>query len=82
MKHKNPKKTTKQNKENTVNKFLIFQEMELSSFSLKKFLIFKEVIGKAQKTNKSAPKKFLVSCDVFIIFTAVKHREIPCAYVI
>ena len=51
--------------------------MELSSPKLKKLLIFQEGICKAPKTNKkSAPKKFLVSCDIFVIFTAVKHREI------
>ena len=27
---------------------------------------------------KSAPKKFRASCDMFVMFTAVKHREIPC----
>ena len=40
-------------------------------------LIFQDKTNKAQKSNKkSAPKKFLVSCDVFVIFTAAKHREI------
>ena len=49
--------------------------MELSA------LIFQEVTYKAPNTNKkSAPKKFLVSFDVFVIFTAVKYREIPCDY--
>ena len=53
--------------------------MELSSHKLKKFIIFPERTYKAPKTNKKyAPKKFLVSCDVFLIFTAVKHKEIPC----
>ena len=28
--------------------------------------------------KKSTLKSFLVSCDVFVILTAVKHREIPC----
>ena len=53
--------------------------MELSPPKLKKILIFQERTHKVLKTNKkSAPKKFLVSCQVFIIFTAVKHREIHC----
>ena len=53
--------------------------MELSSTKLKKLLIFQEGTDKAPKTNKkSARKKFLVSFDVFVIFTVVKHGEIPC----
>ena len=52
--------------------------MELSSRKLKKLLIFQKRICKTPKTNKKcSPKKFLVFCDVFAIFTAVKHREIP-----
>ena len=51
--------------------------MELSSPKLKKLLKSQEGTYKASKTNKkSVPKKFLVSCDVFVIFTAVKHKEI------
>ena len=30
--------------------------------------------------KKSALKKCLVSCDVFVIFTAVTPREIPSGY--
>ena len=42
--------------------------MELSSRKTKNFLIFQEVTCKAPETNKkSALKKFLVSCDVFVI---------------
>ena len=42
------------------------------------FSIFQERNQKAPKTNKkSAPKKFLVSCDAFVIFTALKHKQIP-----
>ena len=33
---------------------------------------------KKKKKKKSAMKKFLVSYDVFAIFTSVKHKEIPC----
>ena len=55
--------------------------MELFSNNLKKLLIFQEGTDKPPKTNrKSAPKKLLVSFDVFAIFTAVKHREISCGY--
>ena len=51
--------------------------MKLSSPKLKRLLVFQEGTCKTPKTNKkSALKKFLVSCDVFVILTAVKHREI------
>ena len=53
--------------------------MELSSPKLKKLLIFQKGTYKGQKTNKKfVPKNFLVSCNVFIIFIGLKHREIPC----
>ena len=64
------------NKKNTLKKFLIFQKMELSRPKLKNLLIFQEELPKTNK--KSVLKKFLVSCDVFVIFTAINHREIPC----
>ena len=72
----------KKTKKNALKMFLIFREIELSSQNLKKFLIFHIFqTSKAPKTNKTfAPKKFLASCDVYVIFTAVKHREIPCDY--
>ena len=55
--------------------FLMFQENKLSCHKLKKLLIFQKGTDKAPKANKnSAPKKFLVSCDVFMVFTGVKHR--------
>ena len=55
--------------------------MELSFYKPIKLLIFQERTDKAPKTiKKSAPKKFLVSFDVFLIFTAIKHREIACDY--
>ena len=51
--------------------------MELSSHKLKKPFIFPEGTYKAPNINKkSVPKKFLVSCDVFVTFTAVKHKVI------
>ena len=51
--------------------------MKLSSRKIRNFLIFQEGTCEAPKTNKkSASKKFLVSCDVFVIFAAVKHKEI------
>ena len=63
----------------TPRKFLIFPEMERSSIKLEKLLTIHEGTYKVPKTNKkSASKKFLVSCAAFVIFTAVKHREIPC----
>ena len=64
-------------------KYSYAQEMELSSSKIKKLVIFQEGTYWTWKSNKkSVPKKFLVSCDVFVIFTAVKHWEIPCYYVI
>ena len=50
--------------------------MELSRPKLKNLLIFQEELPKTNK--KSVLKKFLVSCDVFLIFTALNHREMPC----
>ena len=50
--------------------------MELSLHKLKKLLTFQEGTDKASKINKT----FLVSFDLFIIFTAVKHTEISCNY--
>ena len=51
--------------------------MELSSPKLKKLFIFQERACKAAKTNKkSALNKFLVSCEIFVTFAVVKHREI------
>ena len=48
---------------------------------LNKFLMFQEGTDKAPQNNKkSVLKKFLVSCKVFVIFTAAKHIEIPCDY--
>ena len=59
-------------KKPTLKMFLVFREKELSCHKLKKPFIFKEGIYKAPKTNKKpAPKKFLLSWDVFVIFTAV-----------
>ena len=53
--------------------------MDLSNYKLKILLTFQEGTEKAPETNKkSAPKTFLVSFDVLVIFRAVKHREIPC----
>ena len=53
--------------------------MELFSSKLKKLLIFRKGTYKTPKTNKKICfEKFLVSCDVFVIFTAVKHKKIPC----
>ena len=53
--------------------------MKRSSSKLKKLLIFQKGVHKAPKTNKiSTPQKFLVSCDIFLVFAEVKYREIPC----
>ena len=75
--------------------FLYLEEMRLSYYKLKKLFIFQEGTDKALKTNrKSAPKKLLVLFNVLVIFTgvwyrktscdylysAVKHRVIPCDY--
>ena len=55
--------------------------MELSFHKLKKTLIFQEGADNApEASKKSAPKKFLVSFDVFVIFAAVKHKKIPREY--
>ena len=64
----------------TLIKILIFLQMELSLQKLKKLLTFQEGTGKAPKTKKSASKKFLVSFDVFVILTTVKHMKIPRKY--
>ena len=84
-------------------KFFIFQETELSYISGSNFPSTKNEKKKNNKkkktllkaNKKSAPKKFLVSCDIFVVFTAVKHnirklpvtiftvvkhRESPCDY--
>ena len=60
-------------------KFLTFPETELSSPKLKKLLIFQDFRKNFKSTKskqKYALKKFLVPCNIFIIFTAVKHEEI------
>ena len=63
-------------KKSTPKKILIFREMELCRFRLKKLL------GgnlESRKTNKrSTMKKVLVSYDDFTVIKAVKHREIHC----
>ena len=44
----------------------------------KKLLIFRKITCKVPKTNKkSTLKKVLFACDIFLIFTAVKHKEFP-----
>ena len=69
----------KSKKNPLLKSFLYFGEKELSSGKSNKLLIFQKGTYKAPKTNKkSAPNKFLVSCDVLVIVTAAKHREIPC----
>ena len=53
----------------------MFQKTE----TLKVLLIFQGAICNDSKTkNKSALEKFLVSYDVFAIFTSVEHMEISC----
>ena len=47
--------------------------MKLSFHKLKKLFIF-------QTNKKSALKSFLVSCDVFVTVTAVKHLVNSCDY--
>ena len=78
-------------KKSTPKKFLILQETKTlkrkkrklsgngysETRTLKKLLMFQEVTCKARKTNKqSALKNFLVSYDVFAIFTSVEYMEI------
>ena len=68
--------------------FLIFPQMKPCTFHTKpdkqkksilgKFLILQETKTPKKQTKNSALKKFLVSYDVFAIFTSVKHKEIPC----
>ena len=71
--------SSKSEKNPLLKRFLYFGEIKLSGSKLKKLLLFQKGTYKAPKTNKkSAPKKFLVFHDVFAIFTAVKHKEIPC----
>ena len=48
--------------------------MQLSRPKLKKLLYFRKELEKSAKQTKKSPlKKFLVSYNVFAIFTAVKH---------
>ena len=57
-------------------KFLYFLKRKLFLYFWKRK---PEVTCKARKTNKkSALKTFLVSYDVFAIFTSVEHIEISC----
>ena len=57
--------------------FLYFQKRKPRNS--RKLLIFQEVTCKSRKTKKkSALKLFLVSYDVFAIFTSVEYMEIPC----
>ena len=57
--------------------FLYFRKQKLRNF--RKLLILQEVTCKARKTKKkSALKTFLLSYDVFAIFTSVEHMKIPC----
>ena len=70
---------SKNEKNSLLKSFLYLGEMDLSNYKLKILLTFQERTEKAPETNKkSAPKTFLVSFDVLVIFRAVKHREIPC----
>ena len=72
---------SKSKKNPLLKNFLHFRENRRSSPKLKKLFIFQKETYKAPKANKkSAPKKHLVSCEVSVIFTAVKHREIPFDY--
>ena len=52
--------------------------MELFSLKPNKLLIFHVKTCKAleKQTKKSAWKKTLVFCDIFLIFTVVNHEEI------
>ena len=59
--------------------FLYFRKRKPRNGNSEKLLIFQKVTCKARKTNKqSLKKKFLVSYDVFAIFTSVEHMEIHC----
>ena len=51
--------------------------MEFSSLKLKK-LIFQEGTYKAPKTNKKSEEESSCPLQCFVIFTAVKQREIFC----
>ena len=45
----------------------------------KNLVVFQKETDKGPKINeKSAPEKFIIFCDAFVIFTAVKCKEIPC----
>ena len=59
-------------------KVLTFREIKLLNDKLKRLFIFEDGTEKAPKTNKkSAPKKTLVSFDVFVTFTALNYKEVP-----
>ena len=56
---------------------LCFAKWNFLATSLKRILIFQEEYpNPGKQTKKSALKKFLVSCEIFVIFTAVKHKDI------
>ena len=64
--------------------FLILQKLKLSccnlAASLKKHYISGSKFKVPKTIKKFAPEKVFVSCDVFVILTTVKQREIPCDY--
>ena len=65
------------------NKITRFEKIFLyfGKWNFKKPLYFRRDLAKSEKQTKKSPlKKFLVSHDVFTIFTAVKHREIKQKY--
>ena len=86
LKKKNIKKATKNNVEKNLFYFRKWdflavilkkfkkQPPELLWHMLKKLLVFQEGTDKARKTKNLLGRNFLS------LFTAVKHREIPCDY--
>ena len=60
--------------------FLILQKLKLSCYQLEKNYISGSNFKVPQTIKKFAPEKVFVPCDVSVIFTAVKQREIPCDY--
>ena len=75
-------RTSSKNKRNPPREnSLYFRKWKPQNGNSKKLLFFQEVTCKARKTNKKyALKKFLVSCDVFAIFTSVEHMVEQISY--
>ena len=76
------KSEKKQQNKQILKCFLYFGKWNFLAPNLKNFLCFRNELKGPENQTKNLPRRFLVSCDVFVIFTVVKHREILCDYLI